>query len=92
MEPVPIEKLLEAFQVLDPESKGFVTKDYMTRIMMDEGEPFTQEELEEMMSSAVDSGSNVIPYEYYLNQLMVCLNNLYLFYSIIIIFFRLKFE
>ncbi|CAO1424669.1 unnamed protein product [Diamesa hyperborea] len=71
MEPVPIEKLLEAFQVLDPENKGFVTKDYMTRIMMDEGEPFTQEELEEMMSSAVDSGSNNIPYEYYLNQLMV---------------------
>jgi Ca2+-binding EF-hand superfamily protein len=29
MEAVPIEKLLEAFQVLDVEGKGFVTKDFM---------------------------------------------------------------
>jgi Ca2+-binding EF-hand superfamily protein len=71
MEPVPIEKLLEAFQVLDPDGKGFVTKDFMSRIMSEEGEPFSQEELEEMFSCAVDGSSNLIPYEYYLNQLMV---------------------
>lgn len=71
MEPVPIEKLLEAFQVLDPENKGYVTKDFMSRIMSEEGEPFSQEELEEMFSCAVDGSSNMIPYEYYLNQLMV---------------------
>lgn len=73
MEPAAPEKLLEAFQVLDPEGKGYVTKDFMTRIMLEEGEPFTNEELEEMMAVAVDSASNVIPYEYYLNQLMVIL-------------------
>lgn len=38
MEPVPIEKLLEAFQVLDPEGKGFVTRDFMAKIMSEEGE------------------------------------------------------
>lgn len=71
MEPVPIEKLLEAFQVLDIEGKGYVTREYMAKIMSDEGEPFSQEELEEMFSCAVDGSSNRIPYEYYLNQLMV---------------------
>lgn len=71
MEPVPIEKLLEAFQVLDPDGKGSVTKDLMSRIMSEEGEPFSQEELEEMFSCAVDGSSNMIPYEYYLNQLMI---------------------
>lgn len=36
------EILLEAFQVLDPDGKGHVTKDYISTLMMDEGEPFTQ--------------------------------------------------
>jgi Ca2+-binding EF-hand superfamily protein len=71
MEPVPIEKLLEAFQVLDAEGKGFVTRDFMAKIMSEEGEPFSQEELEEMFSAAVDGSSNNIPYEFYLNQLMI---------------------
>lgn len=69
MEPAAPEKLLEAFKVLDPEEKGYITKEYITKIMMEEGEPFTQEELEEMMGVACDQG--VIPYEYYINQLMV---------------------
>ncbi len=69
MEPAPPEKLLEAFQVLDPEGKGYITKEYMTKLMMEEGEPFTQEELEEMMGVALDQG--VIGIEYYINQLMV---------------------
>lgn len=42
MEPSPPEKLLEAFKVLDPEGKGLVSKDYISKIMMEEGEPFTQ--------------------------------------------------
>lgn len=78
MEPAAPEKLLEAFQVLDPEGKGYVTKEYMSKIMMEEGEPFSQEELEEMMSTAVDQSSGLIPYEYYLNQLMVKYLNTFL--------------
>lgn len=42
--------------------------------MVEEGEPFSQEELDEMMAVAVDGQTNLIPYEYYLNQLMVKLN------------------
>lgn len=71
MEPAPIEKLLEAFQVLDYEGKGIVTKEFMARVMMEEGEPFSLEELEEMFSCAVDGSTNIIPYEYYLNQLII---------------------
>lgn len=72
MAPAPPEKLLQAFHILDPEGKGYVTKDLMTKLMMEEGEPFTQEEIEEMMAVAVDGQTNTIPYEYYSNQLMVC--------------------
>lgn len=43
----------------------------MTRAMMEEGEPFTQEEVDEMMAVAVDPESGNIPYEYYINQIMV---------------------
>lgn len=75
MEPAPPEKLLEAFRVLDPEDKGYVSKDNISKLMMEEGEPFTQEELDEMLATAVDQGSGNIPYEYYLNQLMVSLTN-----------------
>ncbi|XP_055919627.1 dynein regulatory complex protein 8-like isoform X2 [Eupeodes corollae] len=73
MEPVSPEKLLEAFQVLDPDGNGFLTKEFMSKIMMEEGEPFTQEELDEMMAVAIDPQTGNISYEYYLNQLMVYL-------------------
>lgn len=64
---------MEAFRVLDPENKGFVTKEYLSKLMVEEGEPFSQEELDEMMAVAVDGQTDLIPYEYYLNQLMVIL-------------------
>lgn len=57
--------------MLDIEGKGFVTRDYMAKIMSEDGEPFSQEEIEEMFSCAVDGSSNNIPYEYYLNQLII---------------------
>ncbi|KAM7343189.1 dynein regulatory complex protein 8-like isoform 1-T1 [Cochliomyia hominivorax] len=70
MEPAEPEKLLEAFHVLDPENRGTLTKDYLSKLMMEEGEPFTQEELDEMMAVAIDPLTGLIPYEFYLNQLM----------------------
>lgn len=82
MEPSAPEKLFEAFKVLDPERKGVISKEYMMKMMTEEGEPFTEEELEEMMTVAVDPQTGMIPYEYYLNQLLVgfekCLS-LYIF-------------
>lgn len=71
MEPAEPEKLLEAFHVLDPENRGWLTKDYLSKLMIEEGEQFTQEELDEMMAVAVDPLTGNIPYEFYLNQLMV---------------------
>ncbi|EAA11234.3 AGAP006174-PA [Anopheles gambiae str. PEST] len=71
MEPAPPEKLLKAFRVLDQEGKGFVDKEYMTKLITEEGEPFTVEELEEMMAVAVDMATDKIAYELYLNQLLV---------------------
>lgn len=71
LEPAPPEKLLKAFRVLDQEGKGLVDRDYMTKLITEEGEPFTAEELEEMMAVAVDMATDKIPYENYLNQLLV---------------------
>lgn len=71
MEAALPEKLLEAFKVLDPENKGYLAKEYISKLMTEEGEPFTQEELDEMMAAAVDAQTGHIPYEYYINSLMV---------------------
>ncbi|XP_036322373.1 dynein regulatory complex protein 8-like [Rhagoletis pomonella] len=71
MEPASPEKILAAFQVLDPEQKSYITKEYMSKMMMEEGEPFTQEELDEMLAVAIDPLTGNIPYEFYINQLMI---------------------
>lgn len=42
MEPASAEKLLKAFQILDSEGKGTISKEYITKLMSEEGEPFTQ--------------------------------------------------
>ncbi|XP_062135823.1 dynein regulatory complex protein 8 [Drosophila sulfurigaster albostrigata] len=73
MEPAAPEKILEAFKILDFENKGYLTKDSFGKLMMEEGEPFTQEEMDEMWPVAIDPISGHIPYELYLNQLMVYL-------------------
>lgn len=71
MEPAPPEKILEAFKILDFENNGYLTKESFGKLMMEEGEPFTQEEMDEMWPVAIDPISGHIPYELYLNQLMV---------------------
>ncbi|XP_047106545.1 dynein regulatory complex protein 8 [Schistocerca piceifrons] len=71
LQPASPEELLKAFLTLDPENKGYLTKDFLSKAMMEEGEPFTQEELDEMMAIAIDGETGNIPYEYYINQLMV---------------------
>lgn len=43
--------------------------------MTESGEPFTQDELEEMLEIAIDPHNNMVPYEYYINQLMVSFSN-----------------
>lgn len=71
MEAATAEKLLEAFQILDLDGTKTLSKDFISKLMTEEGEPFTQDELEEMMAAAVDVSSGEIHYEYYINSLMV---------------------
>ncbi|XP_073401247.1 dynein regulatory complex protein 8 isoform X2 [Dendrobates tinctorius] len=61
--PIPEDILLRAFEVLDEKKKGFLTKDELIKYMTEEGEPFTQEEMEEMISASVDPDKNIVPYK-----------------------------
>ena len=58
----PEDQLLKAFQTLDTEGKGFLTQEEITKYMSEEGEPFTQEELEEMLSASLDPEKGTILY------------------------------
>ncbi|EEZ99756.1 dynein regulatory complex protein 8 isoform X1 [Tribolium castaneum] len=69
-QPASPAQLLEAFQVLDNEGKGFLTKERISTLMTQDGEPFTQDELDEMLEIAIDPHTQTVPYEYYINQLM----------------------
>ncbi|XP_043282086.1 dynein regulatory complex protein 8-like isoform X2 [Venturia canescens] len=69
--PAEPEDLLQAFQLLDPENRGYVTRADLEKAMMEIGEPFTEEEIEEMMSVACDPQSGKINYEHYINLLIV---------------------
>ncbi|CAK8677589.1 dynein regulatory complex protein 8-like [Clavelina lepadiformis] len=69
--PAPEDQLLKAFEVLDVEKKGFLSQDEITKYMNDEGEPFTQEEMEEFMSAAVDPDRGVVLYKDYVSVMAV---------------------
>ncbi|CAH0546615.1 unnamed protein product [Brassicogethes aeneus] len=69
-EPATPEQLLEAFHTLDSEGYGYLTKDNLITLMTQAGEPFNQDELDEMLELAIDPHTNTLPYEYYINQLM----------------------
>lgn len=58
--------LIKALQTLDVEGKGYIPADEMTRLMTEEGEPFSQEEMEEMLSAAVDVEKGAIFIEDYI--------------------------
>lgn len=72
-EPASPEVLLEAFQTLDQDHHGYLTKEHISTLMTQDGEPFTQDELEEMLEIAIDPHTQTVPYEYYINKLMVSL-------------------
>ncbi|XP_046554425.1 dynein regulatory complex protein 8-like [Haliotis rubra] len=69
--PNPEDVLLKAFQVMDAEMKGHLTQDELRKYMTEEGEPFTQEELEEMMSAAVDPDKGIILYRDFVSEMAV---------------------
>lgn len=70
-QPASPEQLLDAFHALDTEGRGYLTREQITTLMTQDGEPFTQDELDEMLEIAIDPHTQTVPYEYYINQLMV---------------------
>lgn len=71
MEPASPEKLLKAFETLDPENKRFLTKEYFGKLMEEEAEKFSKAELANMWPVAIDPITGNIPYLFYINQLKV---------------------
>jgi Ca2+-binding EF-hand superfamily protein len=59
------ESLFRAFQMLDADKKGFLTPDELKRFMTMDGEPFTKEEMDEMLAACTDPTDNRIYYEDY---------------------------
>ncbi|XP_051042359.1 dynein regulatory complex protein 8 isoform X2 [Phodopus roborovskii] len=69
--PIAEDVLLRAFEVLDPAKRGFLTKEELVKYMTEEGEPFSQEEMEEMLSAAIDPESNAINYRDYITMMVI---------------------
>lgn len=69
--PAPEDQLLRAFQVLDSAGKGYLTSEELRKHMTEEGESFEQEEMEEMLSAALDPDKNIIQYKDYVSLMSV---------------------
>merc|ERR1712032_992797 len=71
MKPASEERLLQAWQVLDTDNKGYLTEDEITNFMTKEGEPFSQEEMTEMLEAAIDPDTGKLNYRTFLNNLII---------------------
>uniref|UniRef100_A0A8C4GHR1 EF-hand domain-containing protein n=1 Tax=Dicentrarchus labrax TaxID=13489 RepID=A0A8C4GHR1_DICLA len=59
------------FQVLDKEKKGYLEPEDLTKYMTQEGDVFTQEEMDEMLTALVDHEKNLIYYKDLINLLTI---------------------
>lgn len=62
--------------MLDDQGLGYLSKEHISALMTENGEPFNQDELDEMLEIAIDPHTQTVPYEYYINQLMVIFHHL----------------
>ncbi|XP_067136503.1 dynein regulatory complex protein 8-like [Centruroides vittatus] len=69
--PVDAELLKEAFEYLDREKKHYLTEEEAKQIFTKYGEPFTKEEMDNMLDFAVSSRDNRIYYQNYLSQSVI---------------------
>ncbi|KAG3289715.1 EF-hand calcium-binding domain-containing protein 2-like [Ictidomys tridecemlineatus] len=69
--PIPEDVLLQAFEVLDSAKCGFLTKEELIKHMTEEGDPISQEEMEEMLSAAIHPHSNSINYKEYITMMLI---------------------
>lgn len=65
--------------MLDPENRGYIMREDLEKAIMEVGEPFTKEEVSDMMAVACDTETGKINYEHYIN-LLIVRRNLFLFY------------
>lgn len=62
--PPSTEQMLNyAFQILDKKKLGYFTPEQLQKILTQEGEPFTQEEMDEMLSASTNPETNTIVYK-----------------------------
>ncbi|XP_010077221.1 PREDICTED: EF-hand calcium-binding domain-containing protein 2, partial [Pterocles gutturalis] len=69
--PIPEDVLLHAFEALDEKKCGYITKEELVRYLTEEGEPFTEEEMEDMLSMALDPETNNVHYREYISKMIV---------------------
>uniref|UniRef100_A0A1A8EUU8 EF-hand calcium binding domain 2 n=1 Tax=Nothobranchius korthausae TaxID=1143690 RepID=A0A1A8EUU8_9TELE len=60
--PIPVEHILRAFEVLDKENKGHLEEGELTKYMTEEGEPFTNKEMEEMLAVLLNNKKGLVYY------------------------------
>merc|ERR1712189_57866 len=63
--------LMQAFETLDLDKKGYLMPNEISKYFKEEGEPFCQEELKEFLSAAVDPAKGKIFYRDYVALLTV---------------------
>ncbi|KAF0043338.1 hypothetical protein F2P81_004675 [Scophthalmus maximus] len=68
--PISEDLLLQAFEALDKEKKDYLDPEELTKYMTQEGEPFTQEEMEEMLTALADH-RNQIHYKDVVSQMTI---------------------
>lgn len=66
------DKIYRALQVLDREKKGFLMPDELKQLLTTEGETFSPEEIEELLTAAVDPFEGKIFYDKYAIKLSTC--------------------
>lgn len=58
-------RLLRAFRAFDPDKRGWINADVLKNLMLTRGEPYSSEEVNHMLSVAVDEDTGKIYYEDY---------------------------
>ncbi|XP_059211704.1 dynein regulatory complex protein 8 [Centropristis striata] len=69
--PIPEDRLLQAFEVLDKDKKGYLEPEELTKYMTQEGERFTQDEMDEMLTALTDREKNLVYYKDLISQLTI---------------------
>ncbi len=65
------DELLRAFEILDTEGKGFFQIDEIRRYFTQYGEPFGQDEIEELLNASVNNETKTISYKTFLHYLTI---------------------